>query len=73
MTLTQRQLDDMQCANPDCAHEHDPTLYLTQRCHPGAGTQVSYSRENGTLRVECAVCRKRIALVLVAATAAAVP
>jgi hypothetical protein len=30
------------CDTPGCAHEHGAEIFLTPRCHPGAGVRLAY-------------------------------
>jgi hypothetical protein len=48
------------CGKP--VHEHG--FYFHSKCHPNAPAWIFY--QDGRLRVECAVCRTRIAEVKVA-------
>lgn len=52
------------CSDPQCADHHQPLeeLYFHGRCHPDSPTWVCY-RKDGTLLIECAQCRKPIAVI----------
>lgn len=63
--LTQKQLEPMGCAIPNCGHDHT-VLYLNQRCHPTANAQVFYNKRTKILTVVCAKCRELVADVKVA-------
>lgn len=54
------------CSTPGCTHEDHGTMFLHGRCHPNAGTEVSYTRGTGILKVACLKCQKPIALIKVA-------
>ena len=54
------------CQSPGCKHEDHGTLYLNQRCHPGAGVEVRYDRGTGVLKLQCMACHISICNVKVA-------
>lgn len=68
MTLTQTDLNQLQCA--ECVsdpgrrtdHEHD-ALFLHARCHIDSATWTSY--HEGVLTIECAECGKVICEIAV--------
>ena len=57
--LTQRDLGQEQCANPNCTCD-DAVIYPGQRCHQGAGFAAGYNKHTGLLILSCAVCNKEI-------------
>lgn len=68
--LTVEELDQTSaagCENPAC---EDPdcggTLFLTQKCHPGAGVFVGYEHGSSELEITCRACDAHIARVAVA-------
>jgi hypothetical protein len=63
--LTQRDLGQEQCANPNCTCD-DAVIYPGQRCHQGAGFAAGYNKHTGVLILSCAVCDKEILGVEVA-------
>jgi hypothetical protein len=66
--LTKQDLEKMLrggCQTPGCNHNHERTLYLHARCHPGAPVEASYTAGSGNLVVGCAICHKLIAVVAV--------
>lgn len=71
MTLTREKLDGMACSEcgkdlGDPVHKegHDRRLWLHGRCHPSAGSRVSYL--DGVVTVACRQCKKLIAELAVA-------
>ena len=54
------------CSTPGCKHEDHGTLFLHQRCHPGAKIEVSYTIRTGVIRVACVACQRSIAEIKVA-------
>lgn len=62
--MTQKELDEAVkhgCQNPDCDHsDHSDILFLTQKCHPGAGVDCCYESSSGLLHVCCHKCEDRI-------------
>lgn len=64
MPLSRADLDAAECEHcDDPGHVHDP-LVLNQRCHSGAGSEVSY--HDGVLTVLCRRCDKLVAEISVA-------
>lgn len=63
--LTQKELDELGCGNPDCGHDH-AVLVLHSVCHIKKGTWVEYRKATGELKVVCAQCGKEVARILVA-------
>ena len=47
------------CDTPGCAHEHGAEIFLTPRCHPGAGVRVEVLDDSGA-----SVCRRAGAALL---------
>ena len=54
------------CDRPECAHHHEAQagIFLTPRCHQGAGVDAAYY--DGTLHLFCHVCDTPIVHVAVA-------
>ena len=65
MALTREQLDQSGCGTPGCGHDHT-VLYLHGRCHPSAGSRVSYDKRTGNISVVCRRCSEPIAVIAVA-------
>ena len=65
--LTQVQLDQGGCGNPDCDHDHT-ILWLRAGCHPRAGLAVAYNKATGRMMVACKKCEKPVAEIAVAAS-----
>lgn len=67
LPLTQVELDQVKC---ECCERADTVhrVFLHSRCHPAAGTRVSYDKMSRSLVIECRECRKFICKVLVATT-----
>jgi hypothetical protein len=63
--LTQRDLDQEECSDPDCTTYHS-IIYLGQSCHRGAGLAASYNKQTGVLTVSCLACDKELIGVEVA-------
>ena len=63
--LKREDLDTKECMDPKCAHR-DHRFVVSGQCHPGAPTWASYEGE-GVLRFDCAICRKLIVEIEVAA------
>jgi len=57
--LTQRDLGQEQCANPNCTCD-DAVIYPGQRCHQGVGFAAGYNKHTGLLILSRAVCNKEI-------------
>lgn len=57
-------LNQMQCSDPNCTHDHKEGLVLNSACHIGAPTTVMYRK--GVLEIKCAVCDQKIADIAVA-------
>ena len=60
--LYAQDLDGVECGNPNCKGNHP--LFVGQRCHPGAGLDVSY--EGDVLTIRCHRCQQFIMRVQVA-------
>lgn len=54
------------CDNPNCTHQHDPTLFLTGKCHPGQGVEASVTQGTGVVEIRCFVCHKPIVAIAMA-------
>jgi hypothetical protein len=52
------------CQVEGCKNDHPHEFFFHARCHPTAGTWVSY--KEGTLTIICRECRKLVAEVAVA-------
>lgn len=66
MPLTRKDLDRLECQHPNCTHEGHEQFYLHSRCHMSSGVFACYDRRNGTVTMECAKCKKPIAVFQVA-------
>jgi len=55
----------MPCATPGCTHS-DCNLWLTQRCHPKAGTESVFDKNTGLLTITCHKCHHTVCVVEVA-------
>lgn len=67
-SLTRIDLDLMAahgCETPGCSHETHSRIYFHGRCHPDEPTWAFYDASTGEVTVECAVCRKAIATIVV--------
>lgn len=62
--LVQQDLNQMECANPDCTGEHP--LFLRSACHPQAGIDAGYASATGLMHLRCFECKEPICKVLVA-------
>lgn len=60
------RLADQGCSIPGCKHDHDGTIFLHGRCHPGGRLEVKYVKNSGVLTVNCLECGKRVASIAVA-------
>lgn len=60
--LVREQLDPLRCS---CGRDHDEVV-ISQRCHPGASSFVSYNRHTGHVTAECAVCRAPVVTLCIA-------
>jgi hypothetical protein len=60
--LYAQDLDSVECSNPNCKGDHP--LFIGQRCHLGAGLDVSY--EGDVLTMRCHECQQFIMRVRVA-------
>lgn len=60
--LTQEELNQKscRCGKSDCV------LFLTPKCHPGAGVDAAYNQTNGELAIRCHECERHIVTVQVA-------
>ena len=67
--LTQVELDQMVCSNPECTAPHD-ALVLHSRCHPDDPTWTEYDKAQGAVRVFCATCQRTVGVIAVAQMAA---
>jgi hypothetical protein len=57
--LTRTDLDLAVCSSPDCGHEPSGHgIFLHGRCHPKAGSRVSYA--NGVVTVACRTCKRLV-------------
>jgi hypothetical protein len=65
--LFREEMDQAGCEVPGCSHEQHSVLYLHSLCHPSAGTRAFYRRGTGLLELQCRVCRREVATVVVAA------
>lgn len=63
--LTQLELDDLKCENPNCTHV-DCDLTIHSRCHVKTPTWTKYSKATGVLTIICSLCRKTICSIQVA-------
>lgn len=54
------------CQDPQCTNANCDTLFMGQKCHPGAGLDASYKRGSGVLVISCVACDRRITWVKVA-------
>jgi len=63
LTLTQRDLNHAQCADPRCNHENDEILFLHATCHMAAGLDVSYDRKTASLTLKCQLCKRVICMI----------
>lgn len=64
--LTAADLDRAQCSAPGCTHEDHTYLFLHNRCHPRAGSNVAYNMITKTLTVRCRHCERFSAEIAVA-------
>lgn len=66
--LTQRELDEVRCNNPECTVPHDQheAIYLNAECHPRMGLMVGYRAATGTLVISCAECGTDVVEIQVA-------
>lgn len=53
------------CMMPGCTHTEHTEVFLTQRCHPGAGLSVRYEKASGVLNLYCKRCDHPVANVSV--------
>lgn len=53
------------CSMPNCTHDHS-TLFLTQRCHPKAGLEASYTKGSGVVTLRCIHCKLELVDLAVA-------
>lgn len=53
------------CSTPGCNHDHS-VLFLTQRCHPKAGLEASYTKGSGLVTLRCNICKLELADIAVA-------
>jgi hypothetical protein len=68
-TLAVSQLEDMVaqgCTMPGCTHTEHNEVFVVQRCHPGAGLNVSYTKGSGMLLIACKVCEAPVVQIGVA-------
>lgn len=65
--LTRKELDHLECGNPNCTtkHESGDGLAFHSRCHPGAAVETWY--QNGVLTLRCKRCSFLVAHIQVAA------
>lgn len=54
------------CSTPGCDHKDHEVVFFQQRCHPGMGLDVRYTKGSGELVVSCRACRGEVATVAVA-------
>ena len=67
--LTQLELADLRCGNPDCDHVDDSDeLFLHATCHPDAAMEVAYDKGLGAVLVYCAECQQLVTAIAVATT-----
>ena len=65
MAQTQKTMNVMGCGKLGCTHDHSK-LFMTQKCHPGAGTDALYIKATGVLEIRCHECETPITEILVA-------
>jgi hypothetical protein len=46
--------------------DFDYEVYISQKCHEGAGLHACYVKNAGAFRLECAECGRLIAMIAVA-------
>lgn len=60
------------CDDPECQREHPPgglgELYLSGRCHPGAGVSVCYRKNTGQAWITCRECSRPVVVLNIAET-----
>lgn len=64
LPLTRAQLDTRVCP---CGNCNDRYLYLKGKCHPNAGVEACYNKQNGELTLRCKKCNAPVVKVKVAA------
>ena len=64
--LHREDLDRRPCPDPKCNQVHDE-VGINPVCHPGAPTRVEYVRDDGVVRIRCAVCGACVCGIAVAA------
>jgi hypothetical protein len=69
MALTQADLKRITCDTPGCTSDH--AFVLGGGCHPSAPVIAVYNQRDGTLELECAVCKKQVLALEIAAGKAA--
>lgn len=68
-TLAISQLEDMVaqgCGVPGCTHKEHNEVFIVQRCHPGVGLEVSYTKGSGALLITCKACHASVTQIGVA-------
>ena len=66
MALHRKDLDELNCQDPDCDHTAHDGLVLNSECHPGEPTWVGYRAMTGNVRVVCSVCGQTLTEIAVA-------
>ena len=65
--ITAEELRHKKCGAPGCT---DPSciLILNAKCHPGAGTTVTYHGDAHTLRIACNKCDRHVVTIALGAS-----
>ena len=63
--LTMKDLEECvcECNDKNC---DNTTIFFNQKCHRGAGVEVSYSKGSGEIEVTCCICHMEIATIAIA-------